>query len=511
MLCGNDCLKKKVIGMSKMVGRGVLWAIGLASVTIASAARAQEADDATTTRDAGEAKSAEPGDGRERVQLSLQGSMIDYLKETVKPDQSPGSTVEPQESEASTTTYGLAGSGTGIGVGVTTGQWLIGARVQFASTTFSRAGGSEDQALSIAFVPRAEVMFGSGAGRPYFAGLVSVEHASTTSKTTVTSNNSAATATFTNEDSSTRYGIGAAFGVHAFVNRSLSIDPEISVLPAWGSGTMKSAGSAGSTVSTDYSLNTLRVLLTVGLSGWIDTGGAPPAPPPREEPSEASTSAAAAVIAEPEATPISVDIHLPNHRKLYLQVLKDPAQPFVLVRLNEPRNSFTLLKCDDVSVVTSNETIKLSIRTHGEHYLTGRLPIHGAQVLAGIVDSSVVVCGEQWPLGQESREQIQGFLKARRETIEDRGGSVPETEVEPTEAPADAAPAPEAAPSPPPPAPAGASPAKAPPVAPSAGSTAKAPAAPTSASTPKALPAPSAGATPKAPATPSAPPPAPGR
>ncbi|HYP97432.1 MAG TPA: hypothetical protein VER96_02085 [Polyangiaceae bacterium] len=65
--------------MSKMVGRGVLWAIGLASATMAGAVQAQEADDLTTSQDAGEAKSVErgEGDGRERLQLSLQGSLVD--------------------------------------------------------------------------------------------------------------------------------------------------------------------------------------------------------------------------------------------------------------------------------------------------------------------------------------------------------------------------------------------------------------------------------------------------
>ena len=46
---------------------------------MAGAVQAQEADDLTTSQDAGEAKSVErgEGDGRERLQLSLQGSLVD--------------------------------------------------------------------------------------------------------------------------------------------------------------------------------------------------------------------------------------------------------------------------------------------------------------------------------------------------------------------------------------------------------------------------------------------------
>lgn len=99
--------------------------------------------------------------------------------------------------------------------------------------------------------------------------------------------------------------------------------------------------------------------------------------------------------------------------------LKDVAQPYVLARLTEPRDRFALSKCEDVSIVESASLTKLAIRTHGDHYLTGRLPVRGAEVLAGIVDSNISVCGEQWLLGQESREQVQVFLKARRQLIDD--------------------------------------------------------------------------------------------
>jgi hypothetical protein len=45
-------------------------------------------------------------------------------------------------------------------------------------------------------------------------------------------------------------------------------------------------------------------------------------------------------------------------------VLKDPAQPAVLVQLTEARNRFVLLKSDDLSIAANGEPIKLAICMH---------------------------------------------------------------------------------------------------------------------------------------------------
>jgi len=489
---------------SKVLRRGAVWALGFASWATAGTAAAQEAQDAEEGREAREAREKaadESGEarsgGREALQLTLQGSMLDYLKQTTKLDKNPDTGVEPAEQDSNTTSFGFLGSGLGVGVGINLDEVLIGARVQVVSMNRSPAGGGERSDLAIAFQPRAEVMFSSDSARPYLAGLLSVELASST-VTPAGGNSVQGKST----DSSTRYGIGAAFGIHAFVNRSFSLDPEISVLPSWGSGQFKiSDGSQD--FSRDYSLNSLRIVLSLGLSGWIDTGGAPTPPPAREEATKAlPVAAAAADNVEPEARPLSADIHLPNHRRLYLQVLKDPAQPFALVRLTEPRNTFALSTCNDVSISTSSGPIKLAVRTHGEHYLTGRLPIRGAEVLAGIVDSSISVCGEQWQLGQESREQVQLFLKERRELFDE------EAEVDaPAEPAAPAAPAP-AAPEPAT-APAGSAPAAPAPAA-AAPTPAKAAAPPTGAAPAAPAPAPAKAAPPTG-AAPATPAPAPGK
>jgi hypothetical protein len=433
-----------MVGMSNVVGRGVLWA--MASLATTGLARAQEVEQMGSDPQEGVIATGPLRRGHEALQLTLNGSLIDYLKQTIELDTPPGSSVAPAEQESSTTSFGALGSGLGIGVGYVWDQVLLGARMQLSSVTRSPNGGGEAHALSVGFAPRLEVIFGTESTRPYLAGLLQVDHASLSTTSAVGS-----TGTSTFEDSSTRFGLGAAFGIHAFLNRSVSIDPEILILPSWGSGSAKSS-SGSAQASQDYSLNTLRVMVTLGLSGWIDTGGAPPPPPPREQTTVAAPIAAApAVIVEPVAAALSADIHLPNHRKLYLQVLKDPARPFALTRLTEPRDRFALAKCDDVSIVASSGPIPLAIRTHGEHYLTGRLPIRGAEVLAGFVDSSISVCGEQWLLGQESREQVQAFLKARRELIDDNSpDELPENqpgEVVPP-APVEVTPAPSAAPSP---------------------------------------------------------------
>ncbi|HET7543044.1 MAG TPA: hypothetical protein VFK05_24395 [Polyangiaceae bacterium] len=470
---------KKVSEMSsKVVRRGLCSALGFLGLLAAGAAGAQE--EAASEEKPAESASAAQAGHRQAVQLSLHGSLLDYQKQTIKQDPLPNSSTQPPDLNSSTTTFGFLGSGLGVGVGYAWDQLLFGARLQLTHSTDSPDSGNETKATSIELFPRLEYMLSSDSARPFIAALVGLQHTSSSTHGGLV----------TTESSSTLYGFGASFGVHAFLNRSVSIDPELAVIYAAGSESSSSLGgpAGGMTVPNESSVNALRFLFTLGLSGWLDTGGAPPPPPPHEEQTEAPPAVAAAPIvsAEPEAKPVSADIHLPNHRRLYVQVLKDPAQPFALVRLTEPRTSFALLKCDAVSIESSGEPIPLAVRTHGEHYLTGRLPIRGLETLAGIVDSSISVCGTEWQLGQESREQVQAFLKARRELLDDGGDSAP-AEEQPVEA------------TPPPAAEAPASPSAAP-VAPSA----NAPSSPSAkAPTPSAPPAPSAPApTPTKPAPP---------
>jgi hypothetical protein len=426
--------------MSSMVGRGgVGWALGLASAMMAGLAGAQGAEEAregeieAQTRPEREAERTRPR-SREAVQLSLQGSLVDYQKQTLTPDKDPESTVQPENQKSSSTSFGLLGSGFGIGVGYAWDRLLLGARAQLTTTTASREGGVEAKLSSFGLLPRVEYMFDEGSARPFIAGLLAVDHTLSSSKTLSGNGTSSEF-----ENSSTRFGMGAAFGIHAFLNQAVSLDPEFSVLYGEGSGTATSSGQGSTSVSQDYSTSVVRVLLTLGLSGWIDTAGAPPTPPPRSEAPDMARAALApdtaraaiapvpAAIDEQEPKPLSTDIRLPNYRRLYLQVFKDAAQPAVLVRLTEPRDSFALRACDKVAVWENGTPIKFAIRTHGEHYLTARLPITALEVLVTNPESTIAVCADRWRLGQESREAVHSFLNARRELLDlNEEGAAPE-------------------------------------------------------------------------------------
>jgi len=417
---------------SKVVRLGGCRALGFAAVMMASAASAEEAPE---TR----AQPADPlSGGDEALQLTLQGSLLDYQKHTFTPNQGDGSSTQPEERKTSATSYGLVGSGLGIGLGYAWDQLLVGARAQLTTTSVSPAGGGETQSSTVALFPRVEYMFKDASSWPFIAGLLSIDHASSSQ---TSANNGAGTATI--DDSSTRLGFGAAFGIHAFLNQAVSLDPEIAVLYSAGSGSTKISGEGLASSSLDYSLSTVRVLLSVGLSGWIDTGGAPTPPPPRDEPTLARAPAVAAAPAatdEPDAEVVSADIRLPNYRRLYVQVFKDAAKPFVLVRITEPRGSFALRECESVAIWENGSPIKLAVRSHGDHYLTGRLPLHGLEVLVSNPDSTIAVCSERWQLGQESREAVQSFLNARRDLLE----PTDETEAAPTPPAAPSPPTPEA-------------------------------------------------------------------
>ena len=47
------------------------------------------------------------------------------------------------------------------------------------------------------------------------------------------------------DDSSTSVAVGGALGVHAFLNRFVSLDPELTVLYSSGSGTLQSGPDGG--------------------------------------------------------------------------------------------------------------------------------------------------------------------------------------------------------------------------------------------------------------------------
>jgi hypothetical protein len=397
--------------MSKLARWCLCCGLGFAGVAVVGAAHAQEADDA---------KASSASGGHEALQLTLQGSLVDYQKQSVTPDNPDGSAVQSAEQTTSTTGFGFLGSGLGVGVAYAWDRILFGARVDL-TTLKASSSGVDTSVTQISLLPRLEYMFTLDAARPFLAGIVGVEHSATS--TPVPLGDAAGIQAL--DSSSTSFAIGGAFGVHGFLSRSVSLDPEFTVMYAAGSG---SASVPGST-AVDYSIHSVRLLFSLGLSGWIDTAGAPPELPPRAEDAEAASdnavsaptdraAAAAAPANEAESKAESVDIQLPHDRRLTLVLSQDPASPSVLVRLTGPRNKFELLHCDSVAILDPSTTpIQLEVRTHGEHYLTGRLPIHGLEVLAGNPDANLLVCADQWQLDQPAREAVQAFLNARRDLL----------------------------------------------------------------------------------------------
>jgi hypothetical protein len=407
--------------------RGVCCGLGLASVAFASSSWAQE----------GEPPNQEGG-GHEAVVLSLNGSLVDYQKQTLKEDKSPTSSADPPEVKTSQTGYGPLGAGLGFGIGYAWDQVLLGARAELTHVDLSPPNGNDGSLTQVSLLPRIEYMFNRDTARPFIAGILGIQYTGT-SQTLSTVDLRGNPSSTKLEDSSTRLAVGAAFGLHGFLKRSVSLDPELTVLYSTGSGTVKDASdNASDAQSQGYSINIVRVLFSVGLSGWLDTGGPLPPPPPRSEVTEAPVAGPAPHASEePESKPVSAEIRLPEHRRIYLQVPKDAARPSVLVRLTDGGGDTAISQCDDVTLTSDSGPIKLPVRSRGENYLTTRLPIAGLNALANSPNSLISVCGDEWQLTPKARQGIQEFVKARSDLLEELGE---------TEAPTPAPEAPVAAP-----------------------------------------------------------------
>ena len=386
----------------------------------------------------------------EATQVTLQATALSYQKITVTLDGANGGA--SASASSSLTSYGLFGSGVGAGVGYAWNNVLFGVRANYQSAS---AGAGSASTLSL--FPRLEYQTNPGETGAFIAGLLGIIHDSSGDST-----------------SGTAYGFGGAVGVHGFIDPAVSLDPELTVVGLTGSH------SAGSQTLSESGV---QVLLTFGLSGWIRGRHTPsqfPSPPPETgEPPQAA--AAPAGEEEEDTKPLYTSVHLPGHRQLYLQVSKDPARTSLIVRLSESRAETALASCDDISVFAGTGPLKMRVRSHGDHFVAGRLPLRAAELLASS-DATISVCTVQWTLGQESREAIQTFLNDRRDLLDKTGDSdAPgETEAAPPLPAPGAAPS-DVAPVPPPPAAA----------IPPTGSFAPAP-APTPAPPPAAAPAPAA-------------------
>ncbi|HEY1534725.1 MAG TPA: hypothetical protein VGF76_11920, partial [Polyangiaceae bacterium] len=336
-----------------------------------------------------------------------------------QPDSFEGTTTPPAVT-TSTTSYGFADLGPGIGVGYAWNNVLLGVRAQLLSSS-----SGANNATNISLLPRLEYDFEPGQTGAFLAGILGVEHDSS-SNPGISFNGMS---TGNSDVSGTDYLFGGAFGVHAFLDPAVSLDPELTVLGASGSTTLSSAGVPDEKASQSG----VRVMFTLGLSAWLASKQpAPAADPEGSEAAPAPARAPASDPAEDEPKPLFTNIHLPGHRRLYLQLSQDAAHTSLIIRLTESRTESALAACDDISVFDRSGPFKMRVRRHGDHFVMGQLPLHAVELLANS-DAAISVCGAQWLLGAESREQLQTFLSDRRELRDNTAGSdAPEEPAAPT-------------------------------------------------------------------------------
>ncbi len=335
------------------------------------------------------------------VHLSLDGSIVDYQSTSLSAKgQDAGLALT---AKTHLTNYGLLGSGTGIGLGVgITDSAFLGAQLSITGTTLSGINSIDQDLLNVLLLPRFEYLFGDDAVRPFVAVMAGVEHSSSKVDTQI---------------SGTSFIAGGALGLHAFLTRSFSIDPQFAVFGASGSETLSIDGNIEEPgFSEDFSTSGYRVLLSVGISGWV--GGRKPAPaaseaaPTHEEPGPPTEP-----VGKETATAL---IKLPHHRQLYLEASADPSASIVIAHLSVPEDDASLASCKKIRVLEGEEPLKFHVAERGDqlrggsnrHFVFGTLPVHALTVL-GRPDAGITVCGETWPFTAKAHHAIHQFLAQR--------------------------------------------------------------------------------------------------
>jgi hypothetical protein len=432
----------------------------------------------------------------ERVSLGLETGIFSVQSETLTLEGFTGSF------DQSTTAFGIGGLGFGLNLaGGASDNVVIGLEA-LVSTATTELDGSQADALQATLQPRVEYVFGSGAFRPFIAGLLGYHSSSTTSGEL--------------EITSSLFSYGAGVGAHGFIADSFSIDPLLSFQALTGSRTLPSTTGGSVTPDSSGSL----IALTVAFSGWF--GSSPKRAVSSEEASGeseidttynrgpavgvAASQAGAAegdgVEAQGEAAKVTVD--LPDYHQLVL-FARPAAVKAVKVTMIERSRSSDLRECRELELVAGDAKVPLQ-----KVVLSGRKMVHmqahyvaegftNPEALAATVaapEASIRVCDKAWKVSAESKSTIRKFLERYREL----GGVFEEAPAEPSAAPS--GPAAEA-PANPTNEPAAAEPplSAAPPAAVPA-APAKAPAAPAKSPAPAAPPKPSASPAPKAPSTP---------
>ncbi len=420
--------------LHKCFRSGVCFGVGLACVAAARGAAAEH-----SIADA--------------AHLSLDGSLLGYQKLTFTPDPATDSNplsgtdgqVAPAAQTASSTTFGLLGTGFGVGLGYgLTNDVLLGVQLELTSTQASSAAGSSTN-TTLQFLPRLEYVFEGADARPYLAAIIGVGHSS------VALPGGAGSA------SGTQYLFGGSFGVHAFLSDTLSIDPALTFLGESGSETDTATALSlvdGSVASTSQQGSTsgYAIVFSIGLSAWLGGAGpqaAPVGPDAKGAPDAESAAPVAAAPAAPPPDPdaLTASISLPNHRELFVQVASDPSLPSVVAQVYVPEEDAALADCKKLRVMDGDTPLKLHITGRGDkpfgtrtrHFVVGVLPVHALTLLAR-PGSALTVCDDQWPLTPKARHKLHAFLAQRLELVADGSAGEP---LEP-EAPSGAADAPAA-------------------------------------------------------------------
>jgi hypothetical protein len=208
-----------------------------------------------------------------RLQLSLQTSVFRY--EHSKTEYDAPVPIDPFEFTA--WRAGVSGPGLGAGVGYQWSHLLVGLRSSFSTEHFTPSSAYaihvSQSNSQLTLVPRVEYLIGRGELRPFIAGMVGYTHTWGSGRydMPVASNSSKSDST------SDGLTLGVACGLHAFLNRWFSIDPEVALLASSAKGKQHSsrpnfddAGYVGTVTETSTSsTKDLAIMVNVGLSGWL--------------------------------------------------------------------------------------------------------------------------------------------------------------------------------------------------------------------------------------------------
>ena len=165
----------------------------------------------------------------------------------------------------------------GAGVGYRLSNVLVGVRASFMTQRIddspTRAIMNDSQTRSeLSLLPRVEYLLTRGTFRPFVAGMVGYQHGWYAGSS---DGRGALPAHYAYSSTTNGISYGGAFGLHAFLSRWLSIDPELALLASSSKltthATALGAGESGmpSDSTSKRTSSDIAVMLDIGLSGWV--------------------------------------------------------------------------------------------------------------------------------------------------------------------------------------------------------------------------------------------------